>query len=407
MNLLFVNPEMPNPQTGASHLNLALIRELMRKNVRVTQIASSNTPLVNRNMKNGFQIIKCRGIPTSQMPRLKSYLFGISSLEVVFRILRAQSFDLINSWDVVGLPLMYYQKLRRLKGNPPHLVCTHDTSRMLYTAYNEQIRRIPRGLYEYIKLNEALFVLDNKIREKMEKKVYRKADHLIVFCSFAKEALHEEYGIPYEKISVVPLGVDIDTFAPKFDSSHLKKKFGMDQEFVTLTVATTSWRKGMVFLLRAFHALSLTEMNFKAIIATGGSSNIRDLVNELNLNRRVIMIEKPLNHEELAALYNLADIFILPSVEEGFGLTPLESMACGTPVLVSAVGGFVDIIDNDCGVLVPPFDYRSLVSHLQELYEDRSLLKEMGKKARMKALKYTWEITGEKYSRICREIARC
>ena len=102
---------------------------------------------------------------------------------------------------------------------------------------------------------------------------------------------------------------------------------------------------------------------------------------------------------DLPVIYNLADVFVYPSVYEGFGLPPLEGMACGTPVITTNISSMPEFV-SDAGILVPPNDAESLFRAVRRVLEDESLHQQLAQAGPRQAAQFTWENTARKTLRI-------
>lgn len=107
---------------------------------------------------------------------------------------------------------------------------------------------------------------------------------------------------------------------------------------------------------------------------------------------------------DLPALYSAATAFVYPSLYEGFGLPPLEAMACGTPVITSSVSSLPEVV-GEAAILVDPKDVGALASALQRILKDRQLREELSRRGRERAKLFTWDQTAEKTLEVYRLVA--
>ena len=207
----------------------------------------------------------------------------------------------------------------------------------------------------------------------------RLADNVLVLSSYQRQTFLEE-GVDPTKLHTVPLGVDTDLFRPGPRPN--------DSTFRVLFVGQITQRKGISYLVDAFHQARLPR-------------------SELVLLGRVVGSDAPwrgqagLRHIphvprwELPTYYHAADVYVLPSLIEGFPLTAAEAMACGLPVLVSehTFGG--DVVDDGAnGFVIPIRDTSSIVDRLRYLFENPDKRVEMGVAARATAERFSWELYG-------------
>jgi glycosyltransferase involved in cell wall biosynthesis len=220
--------------------------------------------------------------------------------------------------------------------------------------------------------------------------------------SVLNENLRDE--LPLDNLKVIPNGVDIEEYTPASNSEvDLKSRFGVDEPFV-LFVGTITPRKGPDVLLDAIKQLDsaghLGEMDF---VFAGNQEIEPEFVYSLKDDAagigRNIVFPGFVSLDELKTLYSLADIFVLPSHEEGWGMAITEAMASGTPVIASRVSGIESQVEDEYnGFLVEPNDPQSLSSALHQLISEPELRDQMAKASRERAVnEFSWESIAESY----------
>ncbi len=178
----------------------------------------------------------------------------------------------------------------------------------------------------------------------MEQNVYRSARRLIVLSSAFRDILIRDYGIPSERIRIVPGGVELDRFRPS-DRLAARRQFGWPEKArIILCVRRLVRRMGLANLIEAFTKISHPE----AILVIAGrgplEQELRARAAASSLGERILFTGF-VPDDDLPKIYAAADFSIVPSEAlEGFGLTTLESLACGTPVLVTPVGGLPETV---------------------------------------------------------------
>ena len=111
-----------------------------------------------------------------------------------------------------------------------------------------------------------------------------------------------------------------------------------------------------------------------------------------------------LSDSEILSLYEEADVFVYPSLYEGFGLPVLEAMACGCPVIASNVSSLPEVV-GEAGMLVDPYDVDALAQAISTVLQDDGLKREMSRKGIAQAQKFSWEKAGAELLAVCREVA--
>lgn len=199
--------------------------------------------------------------------------------------------------------------------------------------------------------------------------IMRGAARLLPWSSWARDSLLRDYGVNPERIEVLPPGVDIDTWSPRIRAR------GMDPVRF-LFVGGDFWRKGGATVLDAFRALP--RGSAELLLVTRSQVSASDGIHVFHhLNA---------NTSELIELYRSADVFVLPSLGEAFGIAAMEALAVGLPVISSAVGGLTDIVaDGESGFLIDPGDSVALASQMRALIDAPDLRARMGAAARRRA----------------------
>ncbi|MBO3461299.1 glycosyltransferase family 4 protein [Aetokthonos hydrillicola Thurmond2011] len=181
----------------------------------------------------------------------------------------------------------------------------------------------------------------------IEKRTYHRCDRLIVLSKAFGRILHEEYQIPWEKIHVIPGGVDIERFQPKLSKESCREKLNWPSDRqILFTSRRLVHRVGVDKLLTA---LAKIKHNVPDVwLAIGGrgpiQAELQQQATELRLDNHVKFLGF-LPDDELPLAYQAADLTVMPSQSfEGFGLALVESLACGTPVLCTPVGGMPEIL---------------------------------------------------------------
>ena len=229
-----------------------------------------------------------------------------------------------------------------------------------------------------------------------ERVVMAQADAVVSFSRFEKEDVVGLYGVPPHKVHVIPAGVDLDMFKP-VDGAAARQRLGLNGESVILYVGRIEPLKGIGILLSA-----LAQMEDRAdirLLIVGGNlekdhevARLRTMAQALGVHEEVSFIGT-VPQNELPIYYSAANVCVLPSYYESFGLAALEAMACGTPVIASRVGGLQTIVKNgETGYLIPWRCPDPFVERLEMLLGNSVLQRVIGGAARVEAEKMSWSL---------------
>ena len=241
----------------------------------------------------------------------------------------------------------------------------------------------------------------------IERRLVREADALIAECPQDRADLMRLYGAGEARIHTVPCGVDLAEFGPGARTAARRTLGLADDEFVVLQLGRLVPRKGIDNVIRALARLD-PRLRARLLVVGGESAEadetatpeiarLRAIAAEHGVADRVVFTGRR-QREQLRDCYAAADVFVTTPWYEPFGITPLEAMACGTPVIGSAVGGIqYSVIDGVTGYLVPPRDPAALAARLAHLRANPALAAALGRAGihRVRSM-FTWDrIAGE------------
>lgn len=208
--------------------------------------------------------------------------------------------------------------------------------------------------------------LSTIVRRAIETWVYRRGDACIVLSTAFRDLLIDSYGVPPERVHVIPPGIDHARFAP----SSRKDPRG-ERPFTIVSVRRLVPRMGLDVAIEAVAQLT-SRIDARLLIAGTGPEReqLEGLADRLHLGRRVVFLGR-VPDDELPQLYREADACIVPSRElEGFGYVALEALAAGTPVVASATGGLIDLLTPLEPTWLCQLDAGRMAEVLAELAED-------------------------------------
>jgi glycosyltransferase involved in cell wall biosynthesis len=230
----------------------------------------------------------------------------------------------------------------------------------------------------------------------------RSARRVIAVSDSTRRDLIELAGVQPERISVVHLGVD-DRYRrlPDDERAAFAATVFEGRPFM-LYVGTLQPRKRVDLLIRAYARLRTRDAVPHALALIGARGWMFDelfqLVHDLGLENDVRFVDY-VTPEQLPLWYNAADVFVYPSVYEGFGLPVLEAMACGTPVVTSASSSLIEVV-GDAGVTVEPESDEALAQGVGKVLEDRALHAELQQRGLRRAAARSWETVARDTARV-------
>ena len=241
---------------------------------------------------------------------------------------------------------------------------------------------------------------ESVVRERAELEIIGCADAICVSCPEELSQFRDLYGDSPGVIAVASPGVSTAFFSPG-DRRGARLALGWGNKPLMLFVGRIQPLKGVDIAVRA---LAKVENEQTELMIVGGASgsfgssestHVRKLIRDLNLNGRVHFVD-PQPHHLLSTYYRAADVVLVPSRSESFGLVALEAAACGIPVVASAVGGLLNLVEHKrSGFLVKDRNPQEFARYVNELLADPMLGLTMGNHAAQRAKNYSWSATAE------------
>jgi glycosyltransferase involved in cell wall biosynthesis len=235
----------------------------------------------------------------------------------------------------------------------------------------------------------------------------KRADAIIAVSQRTRDDLVEQYHIPPQKIAVTYEGVD-SRFCPldKLDAREFAKRvYGVGQDFI-LTLGNLEPRKNLPRLIHAFARLRQRQGLSLSLVIAGQAlwrqSEVDQAIRDLRVEKDVTFTGYVLD-EHLPILYNAARFFVYPSLYEGFGLPPLEAMACSTPVVCSNASSLPEVV-GDAALTFDPRSVEDMTQKLLQMASSPELQVAFSERGRQRARKFSWETmarqTLEVYQRV-------
>lgn len=322
-----------------------------------------------------FRIIDYRG---SRMPGLAG-LKGLAAYPFIVKK-RRRAGSIVHIGSLLDAHLLNYLDLR------PSIVTCHDIFPLLPGEYPLRKRAVLR----------------------FSMRGMQKAQAVICDSRFAGDEMARLFGIPEHRVRVIYLGVDHDRYKPLPQDPEKKRQYGFEDGLLTvLNVGLDQPRKNLPVLLEAFRELLRAGMDVR-LLKVGRpqrekeGERIRRLVDDLGLGKHVVFTGY-VPEDDLPHLYNLSDLFVFPSLYEGFGLPPLEAMACGCPVITSDAASLPEVV-GDAAVMVDPRDVEGLAGRMRDALRDPDLREGLRERGLRQAGRFSWDRTARETLDLYREV---
>lgn len=281
----------------------------------------------------------------------------------------------------------------------PYLIKRHKID-----LFHSPISYIPPGVnipaimtihdLRYFHFPETYTRLRRNFLEKMIPISAKRAWKIIAVSEYTKKDIIEKLGIPPEKIIVIHEGIDSKKFTQQYDSSlqnEIKKKYQLPSKYI-LAVGHLEPRKNYIRLLEAFKIFKEKYKSPHSLVIVGQENwfykNIYKRVNELKIDN-FIHFTGYVPDDDLVIIYKSATVFIAPSIFEGFGLTPLEAMAAGVPVIVSNAAAHPEIC-GDAALYFNPYNIDEIAETLEQTISNEHIREMLKQKAVSQISKFKW-----------------
>lgn len=358
-----------------------LARELGQHSIKVdifTRWTNESTPTIVQVSPN-VRVISIKAGPVTPISKHDLYQYIPAFTRHIEEFKRSEFlyYDVLHShYWLSGVAAMQLSR----RWDVPHVTMFHTLGRLKQLANP----------------NES----EPQIRLEWEQRLIQQADRIIAATAEERKQMIRYCGAALNQVHVIPCGVDLKLFVPQ-NRQQAREKLGLrQQQPVILFVGRLDPFKGPDLLLRA---AAMMEEDAQIIIVGGKLTGdpylqqLRALSAELKLSSRVRFLgARP--QQELPLIYSAADITVMPSYHESFGMAAVESLACGTPVVATRAGGLTTVVRHgETGYLVlrcPGF----FAERLDTLLREPTLLEQMRRSARPSILQYSWKSVASQVS---------
>lgn len=382
MKILIINYEFPPLGGGAGRGTYNLARELAAMGHQIDVLTSRAVGFQKSELVEGFHVHRVRsyrkGIHDCGFRGALSFLLFV--IPVFMRLTRRHDYDLIHYFFSLPTGLLRFLPGKHRK--VPYIISLRGSDVPNYDTYNTSLQ------------------LAHKLLLPVTRLIWRESARVVALSSdLANSAAETDAGV---RIDIVPNGIESELFVHDPNAKHQREGKYNGSKVQLICVARLVERKGVQHLLRAM--AQLDDSVFLTIVGEGNyMAELQALAKDLGVGDKVRFYGY-CPREKLVRLYNLSDVFVLPSMAESFGMVFVEAMSCGLPVIGARVGGVPDIIKEDNGILVEPGSVQDVIDAIQTLSTDSQLRQSMGKANRDKAVaQYAWRSVADSYELIYRE----
>lgn len=233
------------------------------------------------------------------------------------------------------------------------------------------------------------------------KNIYR-SDMIITGSNFSKQEILERLNFGEDKIKVIYHGINHDIFRIY---KEIELDFKLPKKFI-LSVGSIEPRKNLIGLLKAYNLLdSKIKQEYKLVLAGFKGWQNKEIMELINKDKQNISYLGFISDEELAKVYNLATCFVFASFYEGFGLPPLEAMACGTPVIASKLTSIPEVC-SDAGVYCDAQNIEDIRDKIELVLSDKNLQTAMIQKGLKRAGEFSWEKSAKEHEEVFKKVLK-
>jgi glycosyltransferase involved in cell wall biosynthesis len=287
------------------------------------------------------------------------------------------------AWEQIVLPFLAKKYRLDILHSPMHVLPGVCPVRSVVTVLDLAFMRYP----------ETFPRLQREYLEFATKRAVRKANAVITISENTRRDVVETFGVPESRVFTTPLGVD-ESFVPASSTSieEIRRRYGI-QETSVLYVGTLEPRKNIPTLVGAFSRVRKELGPACQLVLAGGKGwfyqEVFRLIENLGLSDSVRFVGY-VPREDLPALFGAASLFVYPSLYEGFGLPPLEAMACGCPVIVSDAASLPEVC-GDAALYCDPHSPEDIADKITSLMSDDALRGKLRQAGFERAAMYTWD----------------
>lgn len=390
INVAVFNTQPPQLFYGGVERRIIEIAKRISQQINTTVYSGTKAGFKKPTVINEIEFIPC--FSTDILYPIDNWFFN----KTIARSSKKITADIYESHNVSG-----YQFINKIKNHDPKKPIIQTIHGVLADEYIQAKKRKEYSIQK--KLSNLIMWKFSKL----EKQAANKADLVITISKYTKKKIIQFYDIEKEKIKIIPNGVDIQNFKSMENQKEIKEQMGLKKRPIILFVGRLIPRKGLIFLIKAAKKVMKEQKNILFLIVGEGPQKnylLKNIKKEKLVKNFIFLGD--INEKKLPKIYNIADVFVLPSIQEGQGIALLEAQATSKPVISFRTSGVKEtVIDNKTGLLTK-LDSNELANSILKLVQNKQLREQMGKNGRDFVTKnFSWNKSAKELMKVYKEIS--
>jgi glycogen(starch) synthase len=388
LSLAVFNTQPPHLYFGGVERRIVETAKRLHNEVDTTVYSGTKAGFRKAASLNGVRVVPC--FSTDALFPVDNWFFNRTLVGAV-DVIRA---DVYEAHAVSGYGFLKALRQRNVK--TPFIQTVHG---VLADEYAQSLKRGVPSFRAKV-ANLVMWQLS-----KLEAESAKNATLTVTISEYSRRKIMQLYGVDEAKIRIVSNGVDTQRFKPSEGCESMKRQIGMDNKLCVLFVGRLIPRKGLQYLVEAAKQI-VKEFSQTMFLIAGNGPLLNSLVSyleKMNLKGKFVFLGD-VSERALPALYSCADVFVLPSIQEGLGIALLEAQATAKPIVAFDVGGVGDaVLNKETGLLVKP-DSGELANAIMKLLASWSLREKMGRRGREFVVdNFSWDFCAQKMLQVYHE----
>jgi glycosyltransferase involved in cell wall biosynthesis len=388
LNLAVFNTQPPHLYFGGVERRIVETAKSLRNQVNMTIYSGTKANFRKPTSFNDVRVVPC--FSTDALFPVDNWFFNNTLAGAVDTI----NADVYEAHAASGYGFL--RALRKKGVRKPFIQTVHGV------LADEYVQATQRG-FPTFRANLANFFMWQL--SKLEEEAAKHATLTVTISKYSAQKIHQFYGVEETQIRIAPNGVDTQRFKPSKACETIKRQIGIESKLCVLFVGRLIPRKGLTYLIEAArHIVKEYSQTVFLIVGDGPlKKHLLSHIKEVKLASTFVFIGE-VNEKLLPALYNCADVFVLPSIQEGQGIALLEAQATAKPVVAFNVGGVGEaVLNKETGLLTKP-DSNELAGAINKLLRSKSLRDKMGNNGRKYVKEnFSWNICAQKMLQVYQE----